>query len=407
MTDGATGRRVPLWLVFGLCLAAALLEGFDNQSVGAVAPRLNHAFGLKPGELAPVLTASTVGLLLGAALGGRLSDRFGFRRVLAAMIGLMGLASLASAFCPDLNSLFVARFFTGLGLGGSMPNVLALTSGVVAQARRGAAVSAVYAGMPLGGALSAAVTLFGSAEDWKTVFLVGGLIPAALAPALLLLPDRVQSARATEDRHVASIAKVLFGEGRATATLLLWISFMLTLLILYMMLAWLPTLTASRGYDAKVVASVQMAFNLAGGLACIIAGRLLDGRHRWLFIVLAYALLTLSLAGLAFLHPEASWEIALGGGLGAGVLLSQAVLYDAGPRLYPAAMRGTGVGWAVAMGRIGSVAGPILGGLLLAHGSSPADVLMRLIPFVVLGWACTVLQAWRARGPEAASVLAE
>ena len=398
MVGGEKGKRAAAGLVLALCMAAALLEGFDNQSIGAVAPRLLRALHLQPAALGPVLTASTVGLLIGAAAGGRLADRFGFRIVLVSTVALMGLASCATVFAYDAPTLFAARFFTGLGLGGSLPNVLALVSGTVAQARRGAAVSAVYAGLPFGGAIAAGVTLLGATDEWRTVFLVGGLIPLALAPALALLPDRTGSAadrRAA--RPVAPVSEVLFGEGRALATVLLWCSFVLTLLILYLLLNWLPTLTASRGYGRDTVALVQTAFNLGGALACLCTGSLLDGARRGGFIVAVYGLLGLAVAGLATLNAGPALEIALGGVLGAAVLLAQTVLYDAAPRLYPEAVRGTGVGWAVALGRIGSIAGPLLGGALVAHGSTPAEVLMRLTPVVALAGVGTLLHEWRAR----------
>jgi AAHS family 3-hydroxyphenylpropionic acid transporter len=412
MVGGEKGGRAATGLVLALCMAAALLEGFDNQTIGAVAPRLVHAFHLKPtsiGWMTPlgwVLTASTLGLLIGAAIGGRLADRFGFRRVLVSTIALMGLASCATVFAYDAPTLFAARFLTGLGLGGSLPNVLALVSGSVAQTRRGAAVAAVYAGLPFGGAIAAVVTLFGPADEWRTVFLIGGLIPLTLAPALLLLPDRAAhgaeqgSARESgreSGRPITPVTEVLFGGGRALATVLLWGSFVLTLLILYLLLNWLPTLTASRGYGRDTVALVQTAFNLGGALACLAAGSLLDGARRKGFVVAVYGLLGLSIAGLATLNAGPALEIALGGVLGAAVLLAQTVLYDAAPRLYPAAMRGTGVGWAVALGRIGSVAGPLLGGVLVAHGSTPAQVLMRLTPVVARAGVGTLLHEWRAR----------
>src|SRR5262249_12256645 len=149
------------------------------------------------------------------------------------------------------------------------------------------------------------------------------------------------------------------------------------------------------------VALVQTAFNLGGALACVCAGVFLDGARRSGFVVAVYGLLALAVAGLATLSAGPMLEIALGGVLGAAVLLAQTVLYDAGPRLYPTAVRGTGVGWAVAVGRIGSVAGPLLGAALVAHGATPAQVLMRLTPVVALAGVGTLLHEWRARAPRA------
>jgi AAHS family 3-hydroxyphenylpropionic acid transporter len=400
------GGRVRIWLVLALCLAAALFEGFDIQTIGAVAPRLSKALHLSKAALGPIFSASTIGLLIGAAVGGRLADRFGFNVALTAAVGLFGLFSTANAFAVDANSLLATRFMTGLGLGGALPNVVALASSAVPANRRGAAVGMVYAGLPFGGAMAAGVTLLGAAHEWRLVFLVGGLVPLVLAPAMVFLPRRVTRRIEDPGQKMPPVVEVLFGGGRAAATILLWVSFALSLLILYLLLNWLPTLMATRGYDRNTVAEVQLAFNLMGGLVCVASGGLLDGGRRVAVIVVVYLLFCLVLATLAGTVVAPLAEIALGGALGGIVVVAQAILYDAAPRLYPEAVRGAGVGWAIAMGRIGAVAGPLLGGVLVAQESSPSGVLMRLLPIVAAAGVGTLLQTWRARPAQAAALAA-
>ncbi len=376
-----------------------MLEGFDNQSIGAVAPQLARALHLTGAMLGPVFSASTLGMLTGAAVGGRVADLIGVRRVLSGSVALFGLFSIATAYAWDAQTLFAARLFTGLGIGGALPSVIAMVSASVRPERRGAIVSATYAGLPLGGAVAAWLSGRVAEGSWPLVFLAGGAAPLVIAPALwFALPRGVRTADVAPPP--LPVLRVLFGQGRAVATLLIWASFFLTLVILYLLLDWLPILMTSRGYDPHTVADVQVAFNLAGGLGCLVSGLLLDGRWRRPFVVAVYLGLAAGLAALALFTPPAAVEIALGGLAGAGILLAQAVLYDAGSRLYEAPIRATGLGAAVSAGRVGSVAGPLLGAVLLARTGSSADVLLWLVPFAVLSGLTSGLLVWRGRGAD-------
>src|SRR5690606_3893608 len=175
------------WMTLALCCSVSVFEGFDLQAAGVVAPKVAAVFGLGPKELGWFFSAATFGLMLGAAIGGRLSDRWGRKAVLVASVAAFGAMSVATAYSWNVESLLAARFLTGVGLGGALPNLLALVTENAPANRRHFVVGAMYAGLPTGGALAALTSAVGvEPESWKNVFLVGGFAPLLLTVPLLL-----------------------------------------------------------------------------------------------------------------------------------------------------------------------------------------------------------------------------
>lgn len=401
-------RRAP-WLTTALCYVTAVLEGLDLQAAGVAAPKLAPAMGLSPGDLGWFFSASTFGLLLGAMVGGRLSDRLGRKAVLVASVVIFGLLSLATAFASSVEMLIAARFLTGIGLGGALPNLVALVAENSRPERKNASVGLLYAGLPSGGAIASLISLLGPNGNWQEIFIVGGLAPLIVAPVLaFLLPDSRQQALERESLgqlKPPGVATTLFAEGRAPRTLLLWLGFFLALLTFYLLLNWLPTLLIGRGLPRHDAALVQMSFNVMGALASIGAGALMD---RLDLRVMAAGSFTLAAGGLALLvvtPPYLAACLVTGGVVGMTMSAAQALLYAITPTNYPTVARGTGVGAAVAVGRLGSAAGPLLAGVLLGSGRTPTEVLMTLAPIVLAsGLTITLLaQLMTAdrRGPKA------
>ena len=176
------------------CAAVLFLDGFDTQAIGYVAPALAREWGLTKGALGPVFSAGLFGLMIGALLFGPLADRIGRRKIIVFSTVAFGLGSLATAFIPDVNSLLAIRFLTGLGLGGAMPNAIAMTSEFSPRRRRATMVMIMFCGFSVGAALggllaAALIPDFG----WRSVFIVGGAAPLLLAPILALrLPESVR-----------------------------------------------------------------------------------------------------------------------------------------------------------------------------------------------------------------------
>ncbi|KKJ07731.1 3-(3-hydroxy-phenyl)propionate transporter MhpT [Burkholderia gladioli] len=376
-----------------LCFAIALLEGLDLQSVGVAAPRMAREFGLSVSQMGIAFSAGTFGLLPGAMLGGRLADRIGRKRVLIASVALFGLLSIATAQSSSFAMLVVVRVLTGIGLGGAMPNLIALSSEAVPPRSRSSAVAAMYCGIPFGGVIASLIgVLLAGDTEWRHIFYVGGAGPLLLVPVLaMLLPESrayldVAGTRAAR----ASVAHTLFGGGRASATLALWISYFCTLIVLYFLLNWLPSLMAARGLDRAHVGLVQVAFNVGGGLGALGIGAALDRMRASRVVGGMYAGIVLSLAALAAAPGFASLAAAAFAA-GMFVIGGQSVLYALAAIYYPTAMRGTGVGAAVAVGRLGSVVGPLAAAPLLAAGRSAPIVIGASIPVTLVAAVAALL----------------
>ncbi|MXN76288.1 3-(3-hydroxy-phenyl)propionate transporter MhpT [Burkholderia sp. 4701] len=382
-----------------LCFAIALLEGLDLQSVGVAAPRMAREFGLTVSQMGLAFSAGTFGLLPGAMLGGRLADRFGRKRVLIASVVLFGLLSIATAQVSSFAMLVVVRVLTGIGLGGAMPNLIALSSEAVEPRARSSAVAAMYCGIPFGGVIASLIgVLLAGDTEWRHIFYVGGAGPLLLVPLLIgLLPEsRAYLDVAGTDAARASVAHTLFGGGRTQSTLALWISYFCTLIVLYFLLNWLPSLMAARGLDRAHVGLVQICFNVGGGLGALGIGAALDRMRAQRVVGGMYAGIVLSLAALAAAPGFASLAAAAFAA-GMFVIGGQSVLYALAAIYYPTAMRGTGVGTAVAVGRLGSVVGPLAAAQLLAMGRSAPVVIGASIPVTLVAAAAALLLIRRPR----------
>ncbi|MDG2531552.1 MFS transporter [Caulobacter endophyticus] len=375
-----------------LCFLAALVEGYDLQSAGLAAPQLAKAYSLSPQTLGMVFSASTLGLLLGAILCGRLSDFIGRKGLLVTALMVFGGFSIATALAPDVHSLLAMRFLTGLGLGGAFPVLIALVAASGdprTQARR---VTMVTAGMPLGGALAGALVAAQPGLDWTAIFHVGGITPIMLAVVVAwvmrepTMPQSLDLASPAPLRS-ASTSTVLFGGGRAVPTLALWVSSFGTLVVLYLLLNWLPTLMISRGLARPEALLAAAAFSAAGAVGTLVLGALLNHLRRGLLLVCVYGGLGLGLAVLAggFVPPIAAAALA-----GFFVIGAQFVLYGLSAEPYPPSMKGTGAGASVAAGRLGALAGPLMAGLLLTAGGTAGQVLALLMPIALIAFLATL-----------------
>src|SRR3954467_5985235 len=185
------------------CAAVLFLDGFDTQAIGYVAPALAKERGLTKGALGPVFSAGLFGLMIGPLMFGPLADRIGRKKIIILSTLAFGIGSLATAFVQDVNYLLAIRFLTGLGLGGAMPNAVAMTSEFNPRRRRATMVMIMFCGFSVGAALggllaAALIPQFG----WRSVFVVGGVAPLLLVPILALrLPESVRFLALTGRAH--------------------------------------------------------------------------------------------------------------------------------------------------------------------------------------------------------------
>jgi AAHS family 3-hydroxyphenylpropionic acid transporter len=387
------------WLTVSLCCLAAMAEGYDIQSMGVAAPGMAPALRLTRDQLGPAFSASTVGLLIGAILIGALADRIGRKWALVGSLAVFGAFTLATPLAADLPMLLAIRTLAGLGLGGAMPNFIALASESVAARRRATFVAIAGAAMPFGGAIASAVA---ARFDWRTIFEVGGAAPLALAALMTLaLPESQRFLAARRNRGPASagapsVLSSLFGERRALPGLLLWIACFAALLTLFLLLNWLPILMAAKGVSKPDASIVSLAFNTAGAGGALSVAVLFRGQRRAPTVAVWFVGMTVGTVLLAL--TPARLELAAAAGLVAGFFISSAptALYAIAPDFYPVEMRGTGLGATIGVGRGGGIAGPLVAGALLAAGKDANGVLM-VLPFVVVVGAAAALWVVRLR----------
>jgi AAHS family 3-hydroxyphenylpropionic acid transporter len=383
-----------------LCFLATLCEGIDLQTAGVAAAGIRQQFHPDSQLLSYFFSAGTFGLFVGAIVGGRLADRIGRKRVLVGSIVIFGLFSLATAWAWDISSLTAMRLVTGLGLGGALPNLISIGSENAAPHRRNASVALIYSGTPLGGTLASVVSLLVTTAQWKAIFVFGGILPLVIAPIIATYLaesaafDRLKSGALVVGGNRAALFSFL-EEGRAGRTFLLWSSFLLSLLTLYLLLNWLPTLLASNGSSKSQVAIAMIGFNTGGFLSTVCIGMYLETRLRRGGVLATFVGMPLLLTILAHTSGQGMLVSLIIAALGAAVVASQGILYAYAPQIYPTRNRGTGVGFAVGMGRLGSIIGPVFGGSLVGSGLSASGVLTGLLPVVCVGSVCAIVLAWR------------
>jgi MFS transporter, AAHS family, 4-hydroxybenzoate transporter len=392
-----------------LCALVALLDGLDLQSIGLAAPMMIADLHIKPAALGGVFSTALAGLALGAFALGMLGDRVGRKTILLASTICFGVFTIATALAPNLHILLLFRFFAGFGLGGAMPSFISLTSEYVPHRQRAMVVAILWAGFPTGGFLggllaSQIIPAFG----WQSVFWVGGVLPllvgAVLAPALpesisflvaraaarervrpllqrafpdaSVPPDAVFVLR--EERAKGVPVLQLFAGGRALGTAMLWISFFIALLMLVTNSAWAPTLLKREGMSIAEAAFAMAAFNFGSIIGTSAAGWLVIRIGAGVVLPIAMIGTAASVALVGYAAPAAQSVIWLEGLFGLFMGCGSSGLIALSAIFYPTAIRSTGVGWAMGMGRIGSFVGPLVLGLLVAAQLSTAKLFVAL-----------------------------
>lgn len=401
-----TPTRNTATLTILCCIIVALCEGFDLQAAGVAAAGIAHEFRPAPAELGRFFSASTLGLFLGALIGGRLSDSLGRKRLLVVSIALFGLFSVLTPLASDVLHLTFARLLTGLGLGGAFPTLVAWVNEQSSPHRRRANVALVYSAMPIGGGLVSFMSLLIAPDRWRSIFIVGGLVPLALAPVMQwVLHEAPASATGTTRGPTAAMPKAgsfsaIFAEGRTASTLLLWISCFLGLLTVYLLLSWLPTLILGMGFSPAQAAGVQIAFNVGGALGALLLGQLLESPFRNPAIVVTFVTAPVLVFLITRSPDNISAITAIAFALGGALLAAQGYFYASAASAYPTSIRGVGSGATVAAGRIGSIVGPQIGGALKAAGHSSVQLLADCLPMVLVGSAAALILAWLTRRPD-------
>ncbi|CAB1207062.1 3-(3-hydroxy-phenyl)propionate transporter MhpT [Acinetobacter bouvetii] len=375
-------------ITVAICFLIAVIEGLDIQAAGIAAAGIREAFGLDSSQLGVFFSAGILGLLPGALIGGRYSDRIGRKKVLIWSVGVFAVFTLCTVWVNSFNTLLLVRFLAGAGLGAAMPNLITLASEAVKPENRGRAVGLMYCGMPVGAAILSYVASLDFGSNWKNIFYLGGLLPIIVLPIMMkFLPESREFLKAqnTTDSTASTQGsfKDLFNRSNLMRTGLISLSYFFTLMVVYIMLSWLPSLFMELGFSRKEGSTAQFFFMVSATIGTIILGMLTDRWKKAYVIILMYGGI---LAGLFCLNAASSLtQMYMASALvGAFVIGCQGVLYAFGSIVYPTEVRATGVGMASAVGRVGAMLGPAIAGQLLAAGFGAAGVISAAIPCIVI-----------------------
>ena len=413
MTDAAmrsvTGedraaRRAP-WVTSLLCFVVILLDGYDTTVISFVAPSLAHDWALQPAAFTPTFVGTSLGAVIGYLCCGAVAARVGHRGLVIASVASFGLMSLATLLASGIVSLAVLRFVTGLGLGGAIPTAIALASAHAETRWRELTAAFVTLGIVVGGAVGGIVAVpLLRAYGWHGPFVLGAILPLVVLPALMAwLPDA--PVRRTEQQ---GSPRALLQGGFLLPTLLLWAMALLSFMQSYSFTYWLPLLLTNFGFD-RASASLGNSYLGSGAIAGVLLMMLLVrfvGSARYLCVAFAVGTGFILLIASGQL-PNAALPALLfmtGATLGIGGVGQAAI----GARLYPAAIRTTGVGWSSARGRVGSIFGPAITGAMLWLQWQPRDVIaLAAVPAAAAAASALLIHLLTSRRAAAVDGLAE
>jgi len=404
--------RWGLCILCGLCL---IMDGFDVQAIGYVAPAIKQEWHVPDPVLGRVLTAALVGILVGSLLLSMLADKIGRRPVLIGSCLFFAVTTVLTARANSVNELLLIRFIAGCGLGAIMPNAMALVSEYTPLRSKVMAMMIVSNGFTAGAAMGGFIAAWLiPAFGWRSVFYFGGTLPLVIGAAMLIgLPESLQflvlKGRSLDkvgrwlrriDPRVPPPSEAeyfiheearpgflfwnLFREKRAVGTVLIWITYFLNLLNLYFLAGWLPTVAREAGFSTSTSVLIGTTEQVGGAIGALFLGWFV---YRFGFV----AVLTTCFAGAAI-------NIALIGRPGLSLTLLFVVVFIAGfgvvggqagvnaltGTYYPTPLRSTGLGAGLGVGRLGSIVGPLVAGVLLGrHWSSEQLFLAAAVPALI------------------------
>ena len=376
------------------CLIIILFDGYDLAINGVTLPLLMQDWGLSAVQAGMLASTALAGMMFGAMMFGTLADKIGRKKVIMICVLLFSGFTFAGGFASNPTEFGVLRFLAGLGIGGVMPNLVALTSEYAPARLRATLVTTMFSGYAVGGVMAALLGAWFTPDfGWQIMFFIAGM-PLLLLPLIWkFLPESLtflvkaqkhdnarqimqrlddQLSLNAQTQLVLSEIKIaepafvssLFKQGRTANTLLFWLAFFMCLLTLYALGSWLPKLMMAAGYSLGNSLMFLLAMNIGAVIGTVGGGILADKFHlKPVIITLCLSgAVALSLLGFKSPQPVIYFLVAVAG---ASAIGGQILLYSYVAQYYPLTVRSTGIGWASAVGRSGAIVGPILIGMLL------------------------------------------
>ena len=367
---------VGFWPVL-LCWVAVALDGFDLVVLGAVIPTLSKtgALGFTDSSLTMASTVGLIGVGIGAVCVGPLTDRYGRRTTLITSIAVFSVLTLAVAGAQNVTQFTVLRFLAGLGLGACLPTALAFMSEHAKQGRGGSAVTRMMTGYHVGAVLTALLALWlVDAYGWESMFVVGGVAGLLTLPLLWFkLPESVSFLRAAEARAQGAASTTVRTSGVVKGRYLrvsigLWVASFMGLLLVYGLNTWLPKIMGEAGYSINAGTALLLVLNVGAVIGLLVAGGISDSRGNKPTVLLWFGLAAAFLALLSIKLENTLVVYAAVLLAGIFVFSAQVLVYAFVGHLYPTEIRGTALGMAAGVGRVGAIVGPFLGGALVTAG---------------------------------------
>ncbi|WP_040331103.1 MFS transporter [Acinetobacter rudis] len=382
------------WNVLIWCLLIIIFDGYDLVIYGVALPLLMQEWSLSAVQAGLLASTALFGMMFGAMCFGTLSDKIGRKKTIMICVAIFSGFTFLGAFASSPVEFGVLRFIAGLGIGGVMPNVVALMTEYAPKRIRSTLVALMFSGYAIGGMTSALLGAWLVADyGWKIMFYIA-IIPFLALPIIWkCLPESLMFlTKKGETKQVAEIVqkiapeqqitastqfavaevttadqaplRALFQQGRSSSTFMFWIAFFMCLLMVYALGSWLPKLMIQAGYSLGASMIFLFALNIGGMVGAIGGGVLADKFHLKPVLTIMFAVGAVALIMLGFNSPQAVLYtlIAIAG---AATIGSQILLYTFVAQFYPATVRSTGMGWASGIGRIGAIVGPVLTGALL------------------------------------------
>ena len=371
-----TTDRADFWPVL-LCWIAIALDGFDLVVIGAVIPTLKKSgdLGFTDSSLTMASTVGLIGVGIGAVAIGPLTDRFGRRTALIGSIALFSVLTLAVAFAQNVAQFTTLRFLAGLGLGACLPTALAFMSEHAPKGRGGTAVTRVMTGYHVGAVLTALLALWLiDAHGWESMFVVGGVVGLLTLPVLWLkLPESTTYLQAVAAREAGETPVTVRSRDVVKGRYLMvsagiWVASFMGLLLVYGLNTWLPTIMGEAGYSIQAGTGLLLALNIGAVIGLLIAGGLSDARGNKKTVLLWFGLAAIFLALLSIKIESTAVVYAAVLLAGVFVFSAQVLVYAFVGHLYPPEIRGTALGMAAGVGRVGAIVGPFFAGAMVTAG---------------------------------------
>ncbi len=406
-----------------ICFLMNMLDGMDVMVISYTSASIGAAWHVAAPEFGIVFSAGLLGMAIGGMGLSPIADRIGRRAMILACAGLMGVSIIATGFAGSVGVLVLLRFISGLGIGGMLASTATITAEFAPARTKDFWVSAVMSGYPVGAVLSGLATAAIIAQwGWQTVFLFAGGVTLITLPVVwLLLPEsldfllKAQPANALSrvnqlltrldqpqltalptlsigDRVKVSVRALLTGKLRQ-ATIWLWICLFMCFATLYFLTSWIPKLATTAGLSVELAIYAGTIYNL-GAFVGIISQGYLSGRFGLRRTICGFLFGTATLMAAFGLVTGSAWVLVVLCFIGFGIQGGFVGLYSVAARLYPTRIRATGVGWAMGLGRLGSIVGPLVGGLLIgAQMSMSASFLIFAVPLVISAIATLLISS--------------